>query len=77
MSNSGARKGDRVRVSFAMLGRGHDVIGCVQYAPCSTGDSWIIHADGGRIFHVQMFETIEVLDREVDPDAQTRNERMV
>lgn len=57
-----ATKGDWVKVVF---GNGDQINGTVEYTPCAVGDSWVIIAENGTIYHVARFESIEVTSRKV------------
>jgi hypothetical protein len=71
MKDVGARDGDEVRVywdpSNCMIR------GVVHHVPMATGDSWVIVADDGTIYHVQAFDFMEVLSRKHEQEAS--NER--
>lgn len=66
MKWDGAIVGDRVRVC------GRDGIfnggmeGTVKHMPQNVGDSWIVWADDGMIYHIQNYEMIAVLNRKAD-----------
>jgi phage protein U len=55
-----AREGDRVRVFWE---NGGCIEGVVEYAPQSTGDSWVLIEDDGSIVHVGLFYGMRVLSR--------------
>lgn len=64
MSNPGARVGDRVTLHWAQ----GSITGVLKSRPVATGDTWVVHTDGGRIYEVQTFESMVVLNREVGED---------
>jgi hypothetical protein len=73
MTGVGARDGDEVRVYCD--GSRCYITGVVHHVPMATGDSWVIVDMEGIIFHVQMFESMEVLNRRHEQEAS--NERQL
>lgn len=57
----GAVVGDRVKVSW----ENSWLEGTLKHLPQGAGDSWVIWTDQGWIYHIQQFESLLVLNRDV------------
>ena len=66
------KEGDKVNVFF---GASDLLSNCeVLHIPCAVGDSWRLRKENGKLFYVQLFETIELLNKgEIDHDHNTNN----